>query len=135
MQDYIKHLSLKYGLDARVITEIVNHPLKFTRRVVTSSDDRSVRIRHLGIFSQKRGVNKYKLLKRHVDYMTDRDLEFHVLPDLLNMDTTQTSSYLYQLLEDKKYLEISELYYLYNKVIRKIYRDKKQNNERDGTPI
>lgn len=127
MQDYIKSLSLKYNLDTRVITEIVNHPLRYMRGLVSGNNVDSVRIKHFGLFAQKRGDSKKRISSKASKKMIDR-LEYrYLVADKLNVSEDNIEFELNNMLNDGKYIEIHELYNYYNKVIKRIYRNAKQN--------
>lgn len=55
----IRDLAAKYKKDPRIIEAIVYSPLKFTKRVIeNNNDNRAVRIRYFGVFTQKPVFNK-----------------------------------------------------------------------------
>lgn len=55
----IKELSLKYGIDSRVVRTVASFPFKFLKHVMADHNDtRPVRIRYLGAFVQKELYNK-----------------------------------------------------------------------------
>jgi hypothetical protein len=53
-----REIASKYKMDKRVIHQICNHPILFTKRCVEGSEQRPIRIRHFGVFVQKEKLNK-----------------------------------------------------------------------------
>jgi len=52
-------LANKYGIDKRIVKEVVYSPLKFTRDIISDDvDERPIRIRYFGAFIQKKNSNK-----------------------------------------------------------------------------
>jgi len=69
----VKELAKKYNKDKRIIDQIVKSPFKFTNRVIRDiSDDRPVRLRYFGVFTQK---NYYYNKKYRINKMVDVLLE------------------------------------------------------------
>ena len=69
----VKELAKKYNKDKRIIDQIVKSPFKFTNRVIRDiSDDRPVRLRYFGVFTQK---NYYYNKKYRVNNMVEKLLE------------------------------------------------------------
>jgi len=69
----VKELAKKYNKDKRIIDQIVKSPFKFTNRVIRDiSDDRPVRLRYFGVFTQK---NYYYNKKYRINKMIDVLLE------------------------------------------------------------
>jgi hypothetical protein len=61
----IRNLAAKYKKDPRIIEAIVYSPLKFTKRVIENPrDDRPVRIKYFGVFTQKPIFNKTTRMKK-----------------------------------------------------------------------
>ena len=61
----IRDLAAKYKKDPRIIEAIVYSPLKFTKRVIENpQDDRPVRIKYFGVFTQKVVFNKDTRMKK-----------------------------------------------------------------------
>lgn len=50
----IKDIAKKYGIDIRVVRQIVYYPFLFTKhKIIDSSDEEGIRHRHLGMFVLK----------------------------------------------------------------------------------
>ena len=74
----IRELAVKYKKNPRVIESIVYSPLKFSKNVINDdTDSRPIRIRYLGVFTQKHIMNK--------------DTRFNKLVEDLEKDITTTS--------------------------------------------
>ena len=61
----IKELAEKYGIDIRVVRQMVYYPYLFTKHLIVSDEDnRPVRHRHLGVFLlKKRFADKFNETK------------------------------------------------------------------------
>ena len=67
----IKELSLRKFKDPRVIQAIVYHPILFAKKIMADPDDeRPVRIRYFGVFTQKYIKNKTTL--KHLRWIKDK---------------------------------------------------------------
>lgn len=61
----IKRIAKRKGMDERVVSLVVNYPFKFLRDKISSMTDwRPVRIKYLGVFLLKRGLQN-KLLDKN----------------------------------------------------------------------
>jgi hypothetical protein len=114
MQSIIKNISKSTGIDIRVVTQVVHHPFKFVRDKVSGNEERPIRIRYFGVFSQKLLLNKQSSTKRKVErilrWSTDN------LAIYLNLSEEEAINHLNKLLEDKKYRDID---LIYKKVMRR----------------
>lgn len=115
----------KFNKDVRVVNHIVNHPFKFLKTHVTSSEDiGGVRLPYFGIFFVKL---KYKKEDRHRKEVSDilRLVTPEMLPFLKHYPSTieELKTILNKALEDKDYDKIILLKrmifgYLHNKKIK-----------------
>ncbi|MFW5890660.1 MAG: hypothetical protein ACOCUI_00400 [bacterium] len=70
--DYQKKLAKKYNKDQRVIKSICEYPFKFAKeRMSDPTDDRPIRIRYFGVFTQKHLKNKKVIMKYRYDVLLD----------------------------------------------------------------
>ena len=61
----IRDLAAKYKRDPRVIAEIVYSPLRFAKKVMNDdTDERAVRVRYFGVFTQKYKDNKKSRMEK-----------------------------------------------------------------------
>jgi len=61
----IRDLAVKYKKDPRIIEAIVYSPFKLAKKVINDDmDDRPIRIRYLGVFTQKHNMNKTNRMER-----------------------------------------------------------------------
>lgn len=68
----IKDLAKKYNLDKRVIHNIVYYPIRFAKtKMEDPCNNRGIRIRYFGLFTQKHIVNKDYLYNLRVKSMLD----------------------------------------------------------------
>lgn len=66
----IEQLAFKYGLDKRVVHEIVYYPMSFTKQVMNDpEDDTPVRIKHLGVFAYRGSRTKEKVEQPKYDML------------------------------------------------------------------
>jgi hypothetical protein len=64
----IRDLAAKYKKDPRIIESIIYSPLKFAKKVINDdTDNRPIRIRYLGVFTQKHIKNKYNRMERFIE--------------------------------------------------------------------
>lgn len=55
----IKDIANKYGIDIRVVRQMVYYPFLFTKHVMSSdTDGKPTRLRHLGVFLLKKRYEK-----------------------------------------------------------------------------
>jgi hypothetical protein len=110
MQSIIKNISKSTGIDIRVVTQVVHHPFKYVRDKISGNEERPIRIRYFGVFSQKYLLNKHSSVKRKVDIILQKDLK--ELAEHFNLPVEEAINHLNKLFEDKKYKEIDVLYKL-----------------------
>lgn len=68
----IRHIAKKYNKDPRVVREIVYHPLLFAkRRMEDDAEDRPIRIRYFGAFTQKEIKNKEFIMVKRKNVLLD----------------------------------------------------------------
>jgi hypothetical protein len=68
----IRHIARKYNKDPRVVREIVYHPLLFAkRRMEDDAEDRPIRIRYFGAFTQKEIKNKEFIMAKRRDILLE----------------------------------------------------------------
>lgn len=75
----IEQLAFKYGLDKRVVQEVVYYPMSFTKQVMNDpKDDTPIRIKHLGVFAYRGSRTKetvekpkYDILIQHAEELYD----------------------------------------------------------------
>ena len=108
MQSIIKNISKSTGIDIRVVTQVVHHPFKFVRDKISGNEERPIRIRYFGVFSQKYLLNKHSSVKRKVDIILTKYTKD--LANYLNLSEEAAIIYLNKLFEDKKYKEIDVIY-------------------------
>lgn len=69
INDIIKSLAEKYGIDPRVMKAIVLHPLLFAKkRIQDPIDTKAIRILHFGVFKLRHGVTVEDKLTRQSRY-------------------------------------------------------------------
>lgn len=113
----IKDISLCRFKDPRVIKTIVNHPILFTKRVMSNPDDyRSVRIRYFGVFTQKYAINK-EVLKMFVDMQEYFKSPEYTPGDFGFKDSDDAILYMHTLLKNSKKDDMYKLYDMVNKAI------------------
>lgn len=101
----IEHLAFKYGLDKRVVTNIVHYPMLFTKRVMNDpKDDTPIRIKFLGVFAYRGSRNKrvyeqpkYDIIIQHAEELFDihYNKEFESLDQFVEyiVDSFNTADY------------------------------------------
>lgn len=132
-QHFIKELAVKYNLDVRVVNEIVNHPLHFTKAKMASNDLNPIRIRHLGAFVQRITNSKYNICDRNVRTMLFTYEQMAASSILLNVHIDAVDKVLYGLLHNGKYVEINDLYTRFHKVIKNLVKAPKLNNKNNSS--
>jgi hypothetical protein len=90
----IRDLAAKYKKDPRIIESIVYSPLKFAKKVFEDPcDDRSVRIKYFGVFTQKPVFNKDTRMKKLLDDLrSDMPATIVVMGSVLQFPVTSTES-------------------------------------------
>ena len=90
----IRDLAAKYKKDPRIIEVIVYSPIKFVKKVVNDNiDPRPIRIRYLGVFTQKYIKNKAERMERFIaDIEKDMALTSEVMAVMLNFPITGVES-------------------------------------------
>lgn len=67
-----RELAKKYKKDTRVIKTITEYPFKFAKeRMSDPSDDRPIRIRYFGVFTQRKLKNKDVIMKYRTSALLD----------------------------------------------------------------
>lgn len=68
----VRHIARKYNKDPRVVREIVYHPFLFAkRRMEDDAEDRPIRIRYFGAFTQKEIKNKEFIMTKRKDILLE----------------------------------------------------------------
>lgn len=68
----VRHIARKYNKDPRVVREIVYHPLLFAkRRMEDDAEDRPIRIKYFGAFTQKEIKNKKFIMGKRRDILLE----------------------------------------------------------------
>jgi hypothetical protein len=90
----VRDLAAKYKKDPRIIEAIVYSPLKFTKRVIEdNNDNRAVRIRYFGVFTQKPIFNKTTRMEKLLeDLRKDMDVTTLVAISILNFPVSNSES-------------------------------------------
>ena len=122
MQDFVKELAKKHKMDPRVVKHIVDHPARFIRKVIVSSDVRPVRLMHFGIFDLKHPTLKLRKAQIKVDIIKSVLSELSTTVDMPEDVIINEAEHL---LLQGKYNELSMLYKKYVVVIRKILKSRK----------
>ena len=116
----IDHLAFKYGLDKRVVQEIVHYPLLFTKNVMNDpADGTPIRIKHLGVFAfrgsrTKETVErpKYDIIIQHADELYDihYNKEFECLDAFVE--------YVVDCFKSKNYSAIRDIHLIFKEKIK-----------------
>jgi hypothetical protein len=90
----IRDLAARYKKDPRIIEAIVYSPIKFARRVFEDNkDDRSVRIKYFGVFTQKPVFNKdTRVIKLLKDLRADMANTTFVMVNILQFPVKDSAS-------------------------------------------
>ena len=115
-QPILKELSLRYGLDMRVITQIVQSPFKFAKSKITSDDERPIRIRYFAVFHQKKKPNKRTAAEKNLK--TILRLSESTLPRILGISWDECKIELNRMIKDGEFNKIEVL----NCQCRRLYK-------------
>jgi hypothetical protein len=111
----IDDLSKEFELDKRVVRNIVNYPIKFTKDVIGNhTEDRPVRIKYFAAFTQKHIFNKDHLAKYRVSSLLDNIDEVAIMmATILEFPLTSVNSakvIIKTALEQKDYEKINMIW-------------------------
>jgi hypothetical protein len=90
----IRDLAARYKKDPRIIEAIVYSPIKFARKVFENNqDDRSVRIKYFGVFTQKPIFNKNTRVEKFLkDLRADMANTTFVMANILQFPIKDSTS-------------------------------------------
>lgn len=125
----IDQLAFKYGLDKRVVREVVYYPLLFTNRVMNDpKDDRPIRIKHLGVFAYRGSRNKSVIEKPKYDLIIQHAEELfniHYNEEFETLD--HFVEYIIDLWNQREYSAIRKVHQIFKDKI-KYAKDSKQKD-------
>jgi hypothetical protein len=76
----IKELAKKYTLDPRLVKTVVYYPIKFAKsKIENPINNRPIRIRHFGLFTQKHIFNKKYLFELRIVALLDNVVDVAVM--------------------------------------------------------
>lgn len=76
----IKELAKKYKVDPRLVKTVVYHPIKFAKsKMENPTNNRPIRIRHFGLFTQKHVLNKDYLFELRVKALLDNIFDVAIM--------------------------------------------------------
>lgn len=116
----IDQLSFKYGMDKRVVQEVVHYPLLFTKRVMNDgADDRPIRIRSLGVFAYRGSRDKQKVEKPKYDVIIQNLEELYIKYYNKEFDSLELfSEYVTDKFKEKDYSAIRKVHEIFKDVIK-----------------
>lgn len=114
----IEQLAFKYGLDKRVVQEIVYYPLRFTRDVMNDpADDTPVRIKRLGVFAYRGSRTKASTVKPKYDQLIMFAEQLYEVEYKKNFESLdEFTEYIVDMFKSKQYDKIYDMH--------KVFRDK-----------
>ena len=111
----IKELAKKYELDYRHVKNIVYYPFKFAKaKMEDPLNDRPIRIKYFGVFTQKHILNKDFLFKTRANAMLDLIEDTAVIMstilgyNIINMDSAK--AIITSALEHKDYDKLESIW-------------------------
>jgi hypothetical protein len=128
-QNLVNQLAFKYGMDKRVVHEIVYYPLLFTKNVMNDpKDDTPIRIKHLGVFAYRGSRTKEKIERPKFDMLMQNSEELydtHYKEEYESLD--EFVEYMVDSFKEKDYSAIRNIHEIFKHKI-KYAKDSKQNN-------
>lgn len=111
----IRDLAAKYKKDVRIVEAIAYSPLKFAKTIINDEyDERPMRIRYLGVFTQKKKLNKTNRMIRIIeDIEKDMATTSIVMATLLDFpikNTEAAKKIIDSAKEDKDYEKIKMIW-------------------------
>ena len=113
MNNIIKDISKSTGIDIRVVTQVVNHPLKFLREMISSDDVRPIRIKYLGVFTQKIYKTKQAYAIKRIEWIKKWGVLLSDFDSLKSQLLFLDVSY-----NEGRYNDIGKVYYRIQKIRR-----------------
>lgn len=116
----IDQLAFKYGIDKRVVQEVVYYPMSFTKQVMNDpKDDTPIRIKHLGVFAYRGSRTKETVEKPKYDTLIQAAEDLYEVEYKKNFeDLDAFVEYIVDCFKNKEYSAIRDIHQIFVKKVK-----------------